>query len=249
MTSHLITGIGELVTNDPDAATGSAPPTRPWSSRTAGSPGSARPPGARPPTRRSTRRPGGDPRLRRQPQPTWCSPATGPRSSRPGWPASPTPAAASAPRSRRPGPRPTSSCAQRRPAGRRVRRQGTTTIEIKSGYGLTVDDEARSLRSPGSSPTRPPSSARTWCRPSTPATRRRTSTWSAARCSAAAPYARWVDVFCERGAFDADQSRAVLTAGEAAGLGCRVHANQLGPGPGVRLAVELGGRASTTAPT
>jgi imidazolonepropionase len=52
--------------------------------------------------------------------------------------------------------------------------------------------------------------------------------------------ARWVDVFCERGAFDADQSRAVLEAGRAAGLGLRVHANQLGPGPGVQLAVELG---------
>jgi imidazolonepropionase len=57
---------------------------------------------------------------------------------------------------------------------------------------------------------------------------------------AAAPYARWVDVFCERGAFDLDQSRAVLTAGIAAGLGARIHANQLTPGGGVRLAVELG---------
>jgi imidazolonepropionase len=57
---------------------------------------------------------------------------------------------------------------------------------------------------------------------------------------ACAPLARWIDVFCERGAFDADQSRAVLEAGRAAGLGLRVHGNQLGPGPGVRLAVELG---------
>ncbi len=47
-------------------------------------------------------------------------------------------------------------------------------------------------------------------------------------------------MFCEEGAFDADQSRAVLEAGRAAGLGLRVHGNQLGPGPGVRLAVELG---------
>jgi imidazolonepropionase len=47
-------------------------------------------------------------------------------------------------------------------------------------------------------------------------------------------------VFCERGAFDLEQSRAVLAAGAKAGLGLRVHANQLGPGPGVRLAVELG---------
>jgi imidazolonepropionase len=57
---------------------------------------------------------------------------------------------------------------------------------------------------------------------------------------ACAPHARWIDVFCERGAFDADQSRRVLEAGRAAGLGLRVHANQLGEGPGVQLAVELG---------
>jgi imidazolonepropionase len=58
--------------------------------------------------------------------------------------------------------------------------------------------------------------------------------------AACAPYARWIDVFCEDGAFDAEQSRAVLTAGREAGLGLRVHGNQLGPGPGVRLAVEQG---------
>src|SRR5204862_7100172 len=57
---------------------------------------------------------------------------------------------------------------------------------------------------------------------------------------ACTPLARWIDVFCERGAFDADQSRAVLEAGRRAGLGLRVHGNQLGPGPGVQLAVELG---------
>ena len=58
--------------------------------------------------------------------------------------------------------------------------------------------------------------------------------------AACAPHARWIDAFCERGAFDADQCREVLTAGRAAGLGLRLHANQLGPGPGVQLAVELG---------
>jgi imidazolonepropionase len=57
---------------------------------------------------------------------------------------------------------------------------------------------------------------------------------------ACAPHARWVDAFCETGAFDADQSRAVLEAGAAAGLRGRLHANQLGAGPGVRLACELG---------
>src|SRR3954467_10157656 len=58
--------------------------------------------------------------------------------------------------------------------------------------------------------------------------------------AACAPRARWIDVFCETGAFDVDQSRAVLEAGRSAGLGLRVPGNQLGPGPGVRLAVELG---------
>ena len=54
------------------------------------------------------------------------------------------------------------------------------------------------------------------------------------------PYARWIDVFCEEGAFDADQARAILSAGVAAGLGARVHANQLGAGPGVQVACEAG---------
>jgi imidazolonepropionase len=61
--------------------------------------------------------------------------------------------------------------------------------------------------------------------------------------TACAPHARWIDVFCEPAsphAFDADEARAVLLAGRAAGLGLRVHGNQLAAGPGVRLAVELG---------
>ena len=57
---------------------------------------------------------------------------------------------------------------------------------------------------------------------------------------AAAPHARWIDAFCERGAFDEDQARTILQAGAARGLAGRLHANQLGPGPGVRLACELG---------
>jgi imidazolonepropionase len=57
---------------------------------------------------------------------------------------------------------------------------------------------------------------------------------------AARPHATWIDVFCEKGAFDADHARAILTVGKDAGLGVRVHANQLGPGEGVQLAVELG---------
>ncbi|MCZ7439439.1 imidazolonepropionase [Micromonospora sp. WMMC241] len=120
-------------------------------------------------------------------------------------------------------------------------RQGTTTVEIKSGYGLNVADEVRSLRIaaeftadttflgahvvPAEYADRPDDYVGLVCGP---------------MLTAAAPYARWIDVFCERGAFDADHARAILACGQAAGLGVRLHANQLGPGPGVRLGVELG---------
>jgi imidazolonepropionase len=122
-----------------------------------------------------------------------------------------------------------------------ARRAGTTTIEIKSGYGLTAGDEARTLRV-----------ARQLTDETTflgahvvPAEfDGRVDDYVALVCgdmlAACAPHSRWVDAFCERGAFDVDQSRAVLQAGQAAGLGMRLHANQLGHGPGVRLAVELG---------
>jgi imidazolonepropionase len=125
-----------------------------------------------------------------------------------------------------------------------MRAQGTTTVEIKSGYGLTVEDEARALRLAAEV---------------TPETTflgahvvpleyaRRTDDYVALvtgpMLEACAPHARWIDVFCEPGsahAFDGDAARTVLEAGRAAGLGLRVHANQLSAGPGVRLAVELG---------
>lgn len=120
-------------------------------------------------------------------------------------------------------------------------RAGTTTIEIKSGYGLNVADERRSLEI---------------ARAHTPETTflgahllpseyaGRADDYIDLVCNRmldqAAPYAAWVDAFCETGAFDVDQCRAVLDAGRAAGLGLRLHANQLGHGPGVQLAVECG---------
>jgi imidazolonepropionase len=120
-------------------------------------------------------------------------------------------------------------------------RQGTTTFECKSGYGLTVDDESRSVALAAEVtdevtylgahvvPAEFGSDAGAYvdlvCGP---------------MLAACAPHARWVDVFCERGAFSADEARAVLTAGRARGLIPRIHAGQLGPGPGVRLAIELG---------
>ena len=120
-------------------------------------------------------------------------------------------------------------------------RQGTTTIEVKSGYGLTTADEARSLRI-AQEATAETTFLGAHVVPSEYAGR--ADDYVALVCgemlAAAAPYARWVDVFCERGAFDLDQSRAVLEAGIAAGLLPRIHANQLTAGDGVQLAVSLG---------
>jgi imidazolonepropionase len=119
--------------------------------------------------------------------------------------------------------------------------QGITTFECKSGYGLTVADEARSVALaaevtpevtylgahvvPPEFASDPAGYVDLACGP---------------MLEACAPHAKWVDVFCERGAFDADQARAILAAGRAAGLQPRVHANQLGQGPGVTVAVEAG---------
>lgn len=119
-------------------------------------------------------------------------------------------------------------------------RQGTTTFETKSGYGLTVEDEARALRIAAEHTDEvtylgahivPPDYA------DDPGGY--VALVTGEMLDACAPYARWVDVFCEKGAFDGDQARAILTAGKARGLHPRVHANQLGHGPGVQLAVEL----------
>jgi imidazolonepropionase len=120
-----------------------------------------------------------------------------------------------------------------------MRRQGTTTVEIKSGYGLTVHDEARSL-AVARQFTEETTFLGAHVVPDGTTPEAYVALVTGAMLEACAPHARWVDAFCERGAFDADQARAVLEAGAAAGLGGRLHANQLGPGPGVRLAAELG---------
>ncbi|UQU63782.1 imidazolonepropionase [Couchioplanes caeruleus] len=122
-----------------------------------------------------------------------------------------------------------------------MRRQGTTTAEMKSGYGLTIPDEVRSLRLAGEV-TAETTYLGAHVVPAEYADRPDdyVTLVSGPMLGAAAPYARWIDVFCERGAFDGDQARTILTAGARAGLGLRIHANQLTEGPGVRLAVELG---------
>ena len=117
--------------------------------------------------------------------------------------------------------------------------QGITTFECKSGYGLTTADEARSVALaaqltpevtylgahvvPPEFEADPAGYVELVCGP---------------MLAACAPRAKWVDVFCERGAFDAGQARAILAAGRSAGLEPRVHANQLGLGPGIQVAVE-----------
>ncbi len=120
-------------------------------------------------------------------------------------------------------------------------RSGSTTVECKTGYGQTVAHELRSTRIAASltdevtllaAHVPPPEYAG------------RADDYVAMVCSemidACAPQAKWIDVFCETGAFDRDQAHAVLTAGMAKGLIPRVHGNQLREGPGVQLAVELG---------
>ena len=124
-------------------------------------------------------------------------------------------------------------------------RQGTTTVEIKSGYGLTVHDESRSL-----------AIAKQFTQETTFLGAHVVPSEFAGDPSAyvelvtgsmldeCAPHARWIDVFCEEGAFDVAAARQILNAGVARGLKPRIHANQLGHGPGVRLACELGAAAA-----
>ncbi|MFN8127620.1 MAG: imidazolonepropionase [Candidatus Nanopelagicales bacterium] len=120
-------------------------------------------------------------------------------------------------------------------------RSGTTTFEIKSGYGLTVRDEARSL-----------ALARKFTDETTflgahvvPAEYADDRAGyvelvAGQMLQECAPNARWIDVFCDAGAFDGDETRGILQAGLDAGLTPRVHANQLQHGPGVQVAVEVG---------
>ena len=118
---------------------------------------------------------------------------------------------------------------------------GTTTIECKSGYGLTVDDERRSLAIaqeftdettylgahvvPVEYKTNPKDYVDLVC---------------GQMLDAALPYAKWIDVFCDKGAFSVEDARTILQAGMKKGLLPRIHANQIQEGGGVKLGVELG---------
>lgn len=121
-----------------------------------------------------------------------------------------------------------------------LHRSGVTTFESKSGYALDVENEARSLRI-----------AKEFTGETTflgahvvPAEfANRTDDYVelvvGEMLQAAKPHSKWIDVFCDRGAFDVDQARAILRAGVEAGLRPRIHANQLADIGAAKLAVEL----------
>lgn len=125
-----------------------------------------------------------------------------------------------------------------------MRAQGTTTVEIKSGYGLSVRDEARSLRIAAEFTSETTFLGAHVVPPEFAGRRSEyVDLVTGDMLAACAPFARWIDVFCEprsAHAFTEAEAKVVLSAGRDAGLGLRVHGNQLGPGPGVRLGVEMG---------
>ncbi|MBH0116428.1 imidazolonepropionase [Salinibacterium sp. NG253] len=122
-----------------------------------------------------------------------------------------------------------------------MRRQGTTTIEIKSGYGLSVADEARMLRL-AATLTDETTFLGAHVVPAEFAAERAAYVHLVMgdMLEACAPHSRWIDVFCDNGAFTEDETRAIITAGQARGLGARLHGAQLAESGAVQLAVELG---------
>ncbi len=120
-----------------------------------------------------------------------------------------------------------------------ARAQGTTTMEIKSGYGLTVVDEERALRL-AATLTSETTFLGAHVVPDGVSREEYVDLVCGEMLAACAPHAKWIDVFCETGAFTVEESRRILEAGADAGLGLRVHAAQLGESDGVRLAVDLG---------
>jgi imidazolonepropionase len=118
---------------------------------------------------------------------------------------------------------------------------GITTFEIKSGYGLDAASEEKILRI-----------AREFTDETTflgahvvPAEfiedrRSYIDLVKGAMLDAVLPYAKWIDVFCDTGAFTPDESKEIIETGIAKGLRGRLHGNQLGDTGGIELAVELG---------
>jgi imidazolonepropionase len=127
---------------------------------------------------------------------------------------------------------------------------GTTTVEAKSGYGLTVEDELRSLRLLKALAEKPdlPAIVPTLlaAHEVPPEFRDRRQEWVRIIADEIVPraaregLARFCDVFCEEGVFTVAESRTILEAARRAGLGLRVHADELARSGGTLLAAELG---------
>ncbi|MDR8018434.1 imidazolonepropionase [Nesterenkonia aerolata] len=117
---------------------------------------------------------------------------------------------------------------------------GTTFLETKTGYGLDTEEETRHARLAAAADVDAVTFLGAHLVPEGLDAEDYVDTVCGPMLQAVRPYVQWADVFCETGAFGEAQSRRVLTACAEAGLGLRVHGNQLGEGPGVRLAVELG---------
>lgn len=128
--------------------------------------------------------------------------------------------------------------AQARRLRREARAQGTTFLETKTGYALDVEGERRSARA-ATEVADIVTFLGAHLVPKDVDRRDYLDLVTGPMLDAVAPYASYVDAFCEDGAFDVEESREVLEAGRRAGLGVRVHGNQLGQSGGVRLAVEL----------
>lgn len=123
-----------------------------------------------------------------------------------------------------------------------MRAQGTTTVEIKSGYGLTIPDEVRALKIAGEF-TEETTFIGAHVVPAGADRREYVDLVVGEMLAACAPHAKWIDVFCEphsAHAFDGDETREILDAGVKAGLLPRLHGGQLGYGPGIQIAVEYG---------
>jgi imidazolonepropionase len=117
---------------------------------------------------------------------------------------------------------------------------GTTTIEIKSGYGLTVHDERRSLEiAQGLTDETTFLGAHVVPVEYKKNPKDYVDLVTGPMLDAVLPFSKWIDVFCDKGAFSPDDARTILKAGMAKGLLPRIHANQLQEGQGVRLGVEL----------
>jgi imidazolonepropionase len=132
---------------------------------------------------------------------------------------------------------------------RRLASYGTTTIEVKSGYGLTLEDELKVLRVIARlAQVLPVRLVPTWL-----GAHEIPLEYRAARNRyieilvnemlprvASERLARFADVFCEPGVYTVDESRRILTAARSAGLGLKLHADELEPAGGAELAAELG---------